>query len=86
MKERGQIDKPLFIKRVKSDILLVQVYVDDIIFGSTKNKLCSEFEKLMHKKFQMSSIEVWVSTVKTTSTPMETSKPLLKDAKAEDVD
>ncbi|GJX19545.1 putative ribonuclease H-like domain-containing protein [Tanacetum coccineum] len=36
----GQIDKTLFIKRVKSDILLVQVYVDDIIFGSTKNKLC----------------------------------------------
>ncbi|GJW56860.1 putative ribonuclease H-like domain-containing protein [Tanacetum coccineum] len=34
--QRGQIDKTLFIKRVKSDILLVQVYVDDIIFGSTK--------------------------------------------------
>ncbi|GKC65854.1 putative ribonuclease H-like domain-containing protein, partial [Tanacetum coccineum] len=51
--QRGQIDKTLFIKRVKSDILLVQVYVDDIIFGSTKKKLCTEFEKLMHKKFQM---------------------------------
>ncbi|GKB39121.1 putative ribonuclease H-like domain-containing protein [Tanacetum coccineum] len=34
--DRGQIDKTLFIKRVKGDILLVQVYVDDIIFGSTK--------------------------------------------------
>ncbi|GJV53115.1 putative ribonuclease H-like domain-containing protein [Tanacetum coccineum] len=34
--QRGQIDKTLFIKRVKGDILLVQVYVDDIIFGSTK--------------------------------------------------
>ncbi|GKB83761.1 putative ribonuclease H-like domain-containing protein [Tanacetum coccineum] len=42
--------------RVKSDILLVQVYVDDIIFGSTKKKLCNEFEKLMHKKFQISSV------------------------------
>ncbi|GKC81777.1 hypothetical protein Tco_1137494, partial [Tanacetum coccineum] len=51
------IDKTLFIKRVKSDILLVQVYVDDIIFGSIKKRLCTEFEKLMHKKFQMSSIE-----------------------------
>ncbi|GKB86347.1 putative ribonuclease H-like domain-containing protein [Tanacetum coccineum] len=49
--QRGQIDKTLFIKRVKSDILLVQVYVDDIIFGSTKKELCTEFEKLMHKKF-----------------------------------
>ncbi|GJY17429.1 putative ribonuclease H-like domain-containing protein, partial [Tanacetum coccineum] len=54
VEKRGQIDKTLFIKRVKSDILLVQVYVDDIIFGSTKKNLCTEFEKLMHKKFQMS--------------------------------
>ncbi|GJS49989.1 putative ribonuclease H-like domain-containing protein [Tanacetum coccineum] len=54
--QRGKIDKTLFIKRVKCDILLVQVYVDDIIFGSTKKSLCTEFEKMMHKKFQMSSI------------------------------
>ncbi|GJZ46827.1 putative ribonuclease H-like domain-containing protein [Tanacetum coccineum] len=54
--QRGQIDKTLFIKRVKSDILLVHVYGDDIIFGSTKKELCTEFEKLMHKKFQMSSM------------------------------
>nr|GFB46867.1 hypothetical protein [Tanacetum cinerariifolium] len=33
---RGTIDKTLFIKKIKNDILLVQVYVDDIIFGSTK--------------------------------------------------
>ncbi|GJR95939.1 putative ribonuclease H-like domain-containing protein [Tanacetum coccineum] len=33
-----------------------RVYVDDIIFGSTKKKLCTEFEKMMHKKFQMSSM------------------------------
>ncbi|GKB63520.1 putative ribonuclease H-like domain-containing protein [Tanacetum coccineum] len=54
--QRGQIDKTLFIKRVKGDILLVQVYVDDIIFGSTRNEMCTEFEKMMHKKFQMSSM------------------------------
>ncbi|GJU91032.1 putative ribonuclease H-like domain-containing protein [Tanacetum coccineum] len=42
--------------RVKGDILLVQVYVDDIIFGSTRKKMCTEFKKMMHKKFQMSSI------------------------------
>ncbi|GJW96506.1 putative ribonuclease H-like domain-containing protein, partial [Tanacetum coccineum] len=75
--QRGQIDKTLFIKRVKSDILLVQVYVDDIIFGSTKKELCIEFKKLMHKKFQMSSM---------VSTPMETSKPLMKHENAKDVD
>ncbi|GJZ18126.1 putative ribonuclease H-like domain-containing protein [Tanacetum coccineum] len=53
---RGQIDKTLFIKRHKDDILLVQVYVDDIIFGSTKKEMSIEFEKLMHDKFQMSSM------------------------------
>ncbi|GJY56080.1 putative ribonuclease H-like domain-containing protein, partial [Tanacetum coccineum] len=54
--QRGKIDKTLFIRRVKSDILLVQVYVDGIILGSTKNSLCIEFEKMMHKKFQISSM------------------------------
>ncbi|GJY07594.1 ribonuclease H-like domain-containing protein [Tanacetum coccineum] len=54
--QRGKIDKTLFIKRHKGDILLVQVYVDDIIFGSTKKELCNAFEKLMHEKFQISSI------------------------------
>ncbi|GKC00471.1 retrovirus-related pol polyprotein from transposon TNT 1-94, partial [Tanacetum coccineum] len=54
--QRGKIDKTLFIKRYKGDILLVQVYVDDIIFGSIKKELCNAFEKLMHEKFQMSSM------------------------------
>ncbi|GJR53785.1 putative ribonuclease H-like domain-containing protein [Tanacetum coccineum] len=53
---RGKINKTLFIKRYKGDILLVQVYVDEIIFGSTKKELCNTFEKLMHEKFQMSSM------------------------------
>ncbi|GJX69345.1 putative ribonuclease H-like domain-containing protein [Tanacetum coccineum] len=53
---RGKIDKTLFINRVKGDILLVQVYVDDIIFGSTKKYLCTDFEQIMHKRFQMSSM------------------------------
>nr|GEV03109.1 putative ribonuclease H-like domain-containing protein [Tanacetum cinerariifolium] len=51
---RGKIDQTMFIKRQKEDILLVQVYVDDIIFKSTKKELCIEFEELMHHKFQMS--------------------------------
>ncbi|GJU61005.1 putative ribonuclease H-like domain-containing protein [Tanacetum coccineum] len=54
--QRGKIDKTLFIRKDKGDILLVQVYVDDIIFRSTKKSLCTEFEKMMHKKFQMSSM------------------------------
>ncbi|GKD93210.1 putative ribonuclease H-like domain-containing protein [Tanacetum coccineum] len=53
---RGTIDKTLFIKKDIGDILLVQVYVDDIIFGSIKKSLCVEFEQMMHKRFQMSSM------------------------------
>ncbi|GKA21477.1 putative ribonuclease H-like domain-containing protein [Tanacetum coccineum] len=53
---RGTIDKNLFIKKDKGDILLVHVYVDDFIFGSTKKSLCDDFEGLMHKRFQMSSM------------------------------
>ncbi|GJT66405.1 putative ribonuclease H-like domain-containing protein [Tanacetum coccineum] len=94
--KRGKIDKTLFIKRYKGDILLVQVYVDDIIFGSTKKELCNAFEKLMHEKFQMSSMgeltfflglqKFGFTEVKTASTPMETQKPLLKDEDGEEVD
>nr|GFA92001.1 hypothetical protein [Tanacetum cinerariifolium] len=54
--KRGKIDQTLFIKRQKGDILLVQIYVDDIIFGSTNKDLCKAFEKLMKDKFQMSSM------------------------------
>ncbi|GJR01190.1 putative ribonuclease H-like domain-containing protein [Tanacetum coccineum] len=53
---RGTIDKTLFIKKDKNDIMLVQVYVDDIIFGSTKKSWCDEFEALMKSRFQMSSM------------------------------
>ncbi|GKF61900.1 putative ribonuclease H-like domain-containing protein, partial [Tanacetum coccineum] len=54
--KRGKIDHTLFIKKQKGDILLVQDYVDDIIFGSTNKELCASFEKLMKDKFKMSSI------------------------------
>ncbi|GJR73812.1 putative ribonuclease H-like domain-containing protein [Tanacetum coccineum] len=54
--KRGTIDKTLFIKKNKNDIMLVQVYVDDIIFGSTKRSWCDEFEALMKSRFQMSSM------------------------------
>nr|GEY50460.1 putative ribonuclease H-like domain-containing protein [Tanacetum cinerariifolium] len=114
---KGKIDKTLFIRRHKDDILLVQVYVDDIIFGSTKKELCNSFEKLMYDKFQMSSMReltfflglqvkqkedgIFINQdkyvaeilkkfrffeVKTSSKPIETQKPLLKDEEGEEVD
>ena len=51
---RGVIEKTLFTKIHKSDMLLVQVYVDDIIFVSTNDNLCKRFAKLMQSKFEMS--------------------------------
>nr|GEU71640.1 hypothetical protein [Tanacetum cinerariifolium] len=54
--QRGKIDQTLFVKRRKGDILLVQIYVDDIIFGATNKGLCKSFEKLMKDRFQMSSM------------------------------
>ncbi|GJY82329.1 putative ribonuclease H-like domain-containing protein [Tanacetum coccineum] len=87
---RGQIDKTLFIKRHKDDILLVHVYVDDIIFGSTKKQMSTEFEKLMHDNQDKYVAEILkkfdFASVKTASTPMETNKALIKDEEAEDVD
>ncbi|GJW69212.1 putative ribonuclease H-like domain-containing protein [Tanacetum coccineum] len=115
--QRGKIDQTLFIKRQKGDILLVQVYVDDIIFGSTNKELCTGFEKLMKDKFQISSMGepnlflglqvqqkhdgIFISQdkyvdeilkkfnyndVKSSTTPVDLEKPLVKDGDADDVD
>ncbi|NAU33259.1 hypothetical protein EE082_27735, partial [Klebsiella pneumoniae] len=51
---KGHVDTTLFIKRVGEDILVTQIYVDDILFGATKESLCSEFAKTMRKEFEMS--------------------------------
>nr|GEW88677.1 putative ribonuclease H-like domain-containing protein [Tanacetum cinerariifolium] len=54
--QRGTIDQTLFIRRKRGDFILVQVYVDDIIFGSSNPQLRREFEAFMHEKFQMSAM------------------------------
>nr|GEV73858.1 putative ribonuclease H-like domain-containing protein [Tanacetum cinerariifolium] len=82
--QRGNIDQTLFIKKQKGDILLVQVYVDGIIFGSTNKELCKAFEKLMKDKFQMSSIGELTFYGKSASTLIDTKKPVLKDPDGED--
>jgi len=48
-----ETDKTLIIKRACDDIILVQVYVDDIIFGSTNEILCEQFVKAMQGEFKM---------------------------------
>lgn len=42
--QKGKVNNTLFRKTIKNDILIVQVYIDDIIFGSTNAFLCQEFE------------------------------------------
>ena len=53
---RGKTDQTLFIKREDDKLIVDQVYVDDIIFGSTKDELAHSFSKLMQAKFEMSMI------------------------------
>ncbi|GJV92746.1 retrovirus-related pol polyprotein from transposon TNT 1-94 [Tanacetum coccineum] len=53
---KGIIDPTLFTIKYDEDILLVLIYVDDIIFGSTNPKFSKRFEKLMHGRFEMSLI------------------------------
>nr|GEW79485.1 retrovirus-related Pol polyprotein from transposon TNT 1-94 [Tanacetum cinerariifolium] len=51
---KGSIDPTLFITKHSGDILLVQIYVNDISFGFTNPNLSKRFEKLIHNKFEMS--------------------------------
>ncbi|GJT98987.1 retrovirus-related pol polyprotein from transposon TNT 1-94 [Tanacetum coccineum] len=55
---RGKIDNTLFIYKTQTDVILVQIYVDDIIFGSTSIKLCKQFAKLMTQRYEMSMMGV----------------------------
>nr|GEX86511.1 retrovirus-related Pol polyprotein from transposon TNT 1-94 [Tanacetum cinerariifolium] len=52
--QKGSIDTTLFIKKKRKHIMLIQIYVDDIIFGSTNPKYCTKFSDLMVKRFEMS--------------------------------
>jgi len=54
--DRGISDKTLFIKKKKEDIILVQIYVDDIIFGSTNEEMCEAFVVAMKSEFEMSML------------------------------
>ena len=45
--EKGKVDKTLFIKKIKGDTLLAQVYVDDIIFGSSNQEMCEELSSMI---------------------------------------
>ncbi|GKB59192.1 retrovirus-related pol polyprotein from transposon TNT 1-94 [Tanacetum coccineum] len=50
----GMVDNTLFTKKKDSNLIIVQIYVDDIIFGSTYQEMCDDFAKIMHDEFEMS--------------------------------
>ncbi|GJT70067.1 retrovirus-related pol polyprotein from transposon TNT 1-94 [Tanacetum coccineum] len=51
----GMVDNTLFTKKKDSNLIIVQIYVDDIIFGSTCQEMCDDFAKIMHDEFEMTS-------------------------------
>ncbi|KAJ9544361.1 hypothetical protein OSB04_024068 [Centaurea solstitialis] len=51
---KGSVDSTLFIMKEAEHIVVIQIYVDDIIFGSTSRELCKKFEKVMNNEFKMS--------------------------------
>jgi hypothetical protein len=50
----GKTDYTLFIRKIDKDLFICQIYVDDIIFGSTNQSFCDEFSKIMTNRFEMS--------------------------------
>jgi len=52
--EIGKADPTLFTRKVDKDIFVCQIYVDDIIFGSTNQIWCEDFSRIMTKRFEMS--------------------------------
>nr|GEU95830.1 putative ribonuclease H-like domain-containing protein [Tanacetum cinerariifolium] len=90
---RGQIDQTLFIKKQKGDILLVQIYVDDIIFGELTFFLGLQVKQkedgifINQDKYVADILKKFGLTKgKSASTPIDIEKPLLKDPDGEDVD
>ena len=52
----GKVDTTLFTKKLGNDLFVMQIYVDDIIFGSTNQEFCEEFGKMMANEFEISMI------------------------------
>jgi hypothetical protein len=52
----GKVDTTLFTKKIEDDLSICQIYVDDIIFGSTNQDFCEEFGNMMSREFKMSMI------------------------------
>ncbi|XP_073290996.1 uncharacterized protein [Primulina huaijiensis] len=59
--KRGEVDKTLFVQKSKGEILICQVYVDDIIFGSSSQKHANDFFDCMSSTFEMSMVGIIIN-------------------------
>ncbi|XP_023640148.1 uncharacterized protein LOC111831006 [Capsella rubella] len=100
--KRGSVDKTLFIPQVDREMLIVQIYVDDIVCGSTHQHLVNLFVKAMTQEFEMSMVgemnyflgryaksliqRFGMQTSKTARTPMSMTTKLSKDESGDLVD
>ncbi|GJR80144.1 retrovirus-related pol polyprotein from transposon TNT 1-94 [Tanacetum coccineum] len=93
----GMVDNTYYTKKKSSNLIIVQIYVDDIIFGSTCQDMCDEFAKIMHDEFEMSmmgdlnfflglQIKQMEDDSKPMKTPMSSDTKLMKDEECESVD
>nr|GEU47078.1 retrovirus-related Pol polyprotein from transposon TNT 1-94 [Tanacetum cinerariifolium] len=78
----GMIDNTFITKKKSLNLIIVQIYVDDIIVGSTCQYMCDEFSKSMLDEFEMSMME----DSKPMKTPMSSDTKLAKDKECESVD
>ncbi|KAK4848808.1 hypothetical protein QYF36_017638 [Acer negundo] len=53
---KGNVDKTLFIKKDKNELFIAQIYIDDIVFGSTNKTNVQHFVKVMSHEFEMSLV------------------------------
>ncbi|GJT63827.1 retrovirus-related pol polyprotein from transposon TNT 1-94 [Tanacetum coccineum] len=72
---KGAVDLTLFTQKAENDLLLVQTYVNDIIFASSNTALCNEFANLMTTKFKMSMM----GKIDSIDTPMVEKNKLNED-------
>nr|GEY86326.1 retrovirus-related Pol polyprotein from transposon TNT 1-94 [Tanacetum cinerariifolium] len=81
---KGSVDPTLFIRRNDNDLLLVQIYVDDIIFAASTPELCDVFAKIMCSKFKMSMMGK--SLIFLVDSPMVEKSKLDEDKEGKPVD
>ncbi|GKA69561.1 retrovirus-related pol polyprotein from transposon TNT 1-94 [Tanacetum coccineum] len=83
---KGAVDPTLFTRKEGKDILMVQIYVDDIIFASTNPSLCDIFADKMSSKFKMLMMEICKKYGMDSSDPIDTQTKVDKDLQGTPID